>query len=64
MIENKELLSEEKIKMFEEDQKEYSTETALHNYMWLLLDQIFRGLGVTEITTETTSAEKKSKRSD
>ena len=60
MIETKELLSEEKIKMFEEDQKEYSTETALHNYMWLLLDQIFRGLGVTDITT----AEKKSKRSD
>lgn len=39
------------VRMFEDDQKEYGTETALFNILWQLAGDLLKDLGVTSIKT-------------
>lgn len=46
------LLEEDKIKHFENEQKEFGTKIALYNYIWSLAYGIFKGIGVVHCSTE------------
>lgn len=39
--------------MFEEDQKQHGTETALFNVLWQVGAEVFNGIGVKTIRTST-----------
>ena len=41
------------IKQFESEQKDFSTEVAIHNLVWKLAEELLRDIGITKISTSS-----------